>query len=493
MNIVLYSGFDKKMNSTKRPGEGVSYITLTGTLKDPCSVMSPVIRIKRTATDFVPCNYTYAYIAKFNRYYFVSDVRWSEGFWEISMNEDILASYKVPIGNSTQYILRTDSTTDYNQMITDVEYPATNDTTLFQYNIQSGFVNDPQLGFYIVGIISGDNAAAVGAITYYAMTDAEFGDLKAALLNENNLVTMGLAILDPGTGDLIPQITDMSLEVLKTMYNPFQYIASCMWFPISGGFTGYPVSKIRIGWWEYNLGGMKIPAQTVDVFEGPTNIVHHPQAATRGDYLNYSPYTRCTLYGIFGTLPLDLSYFDKDDDQVNLTYIIDLITGQCRVRVESINSTTHFFHYIAETSFLIGVPIQLAQIATDYLGTAVAAVDATGSTLSSFAKLDFGGAISNAAHGIYNTLNASMPQLQTSGNNGSFMITDQYLPTTFVYQFRNLVDEDIVHKGRPLCENRTINTLSGYILCADGEMDLDCLESERSAIADYLTSGFFWE
>ena len=493
MNIVLYSGFNKKMNSTKRPGEGVSYITLTGTLKDPCSVMSPVIRIKRTATDFVPCNYTYAYIAKFNRYYFISDVRWTDGFWDISMNVDILASHKVAIGNSTQYILRTDSITDYNPMITDVEYPATNDVTLFQYNVSSGFVNSPSLGFYVVGIISGTNPDAVGAVTYYALTESEFGNLKNALLSDDNLITMGLAALDPGTGDLMPLITDMSPEVMKAMYNPFQYIVSCMWFPISGGFTGQIVSQINIGWWEYNLSGTRIAAQTVDVYEGPTNIVHHPQAASRGDYLNYAPYTRCTLYGIFGTLPLDLSYFDKDDDQITLTYIIDMITGQCRMRVESINSSTHFFHYVTETSFLIGVPIQLAQIATDYLGMTVAAVDAVGNTVSSAMKFDVGGAISSAAHGIYNTLNAAMPQLQTSGSNGSFMITDQYLPTTFVYQFRNLVDEDITHRGRPLCENRTINTLSGYILCADGEMDLDCLESERESIANFLTSGFFWE
>ena len=56
-----------------------------------------------------------------------------------------------------------------------------------------------------------------------------------------------------------------------------------------------------------------------------------------------------------------------------------------------------------------------------------------------------------------------------------------------------IVDEDIGHKGRPLCASRQLNTLSGYILCADGETDIPCTEEERRMIAGYLTSGFFWE
>lgn len=498
MQITLYSGFKKKRNSTKLPGSGQSSMVLTGTLKENCSVLNPVIRINRVMGDVVPQGFTYAYIPDFNRYYFVTGVAWSKPFWEISMTVDVLASHKTQIGLSSHYVLRTDSTTDFNSMITDTMYPASNEIDLYQYRIASAFVNNISSGVYVVGLISGDDVNSVGAITYYAMTSAQFGTFKGILFGNGNLVTMGLAEFDPDhPGQLIPLVTDMSLEMTKAMYNPYQYVASCMWFPIAPENITQKtlVSGLKLGWWNYPASGYLLQAQNIILFEGPTSIHQHPQASTRGEYLNYSPYTRCTAYGIFGTVPLDLSFFDRDDDTINIQYIIDLITGQCRVRFRSYQSSaaTPQTHNILEKDFLCGVPIQLAQIATDYLGAAVTAVDATSKTMQNALTLNIGGAVSSAAHGIYDTLNAIMPQMMTNGTNGSFMIANDNLTSTFSYQHFNLVDEDIAHKGRPLCEIRQINTLSGYILCSDGEFDISCMDEERSMITDFLTSGFFWE
>ena len=491
MNITMYTGFEKKKNSTKVPGVGATSITYTGTLKEPCSVMAPVFKIKRGAIDAVPDLYNYAYIAVFGRYYFVKDVTWADGFWEISMEVDVLASYRTQIGNSTHYVLRTNSnTTNFDPMITDTMYPATNDVTLYQYKLLSGFVSSIANGIYVVGIISGNDTSAVGAVSYYAMTATEFGALKEALLTDDNLETMDLT--SGGTWN----ITDMSQELFKTMYNPYQYIASCMWFPIgTTAISGTAVHTIPIGWWDYNLDGTLITAQNVVLGEGPGTIHAHPQASTRGTYLNYAPYTKCSVFGRFGTVPLDLSFFDTNDDTITLSYTVDLITGQCRVRISSYQSSevSPHYHHIAERDFLLGVPIQLAQIGTDYLGAAVTAVDAAASTVQNAMTLNIGGAISSAAHGIYNTLNAAMPQMATSGINGSFISIDSTLHTTFSFQHFTIVDEDIDHKGRPLCKSKVINTLTGYILCADGEFDISCLDDERTMIEEYLVGGFFWE
>ena len=492
MTIILYTGFAKKKNSTKVPPAGTTSITLTGYLKEPCSVMAPVVQIERMVVDAVPDPYNYAYIAVFGRYYFVKDVTWTEGMWEISLEVDVLASYRTQIGNQSEYILRTNSnTTNYDPMITDTLYPASNDISLYQYSITSAFVSSISSGIYVVGVISGNDTNAVGAISYYAMTASEFGALKDALLSNDNLETM--EIID-SHGQML--INDMSKELFKAMYNPYQYIASCMWFPFGkSSISSTAVTSIKIGWWTYPLSGNLITAQNIVLNEGPTTIHAHPQAATRGLYLNYAPYSRCTVYGIFGSTPLDLSYFDRDDDTLIIRYIIDLITGQCRVRIQSYKSsgTNPPHHNIVEKDFLCGVPIQLAQIATDYLGAAVAAVDTAANTVQNALSLNVGGAISSAAHGIYNTLNASMPQLLTSGTNGSFIITNSNLETTFSYQHFQIVDEDITHKGRPLCQAKTINTLSGYVLCAEGDFDISCLSEERDMISNFLTTGFFWE
>ena len=501
MNIILYTGFEKKRNSTKQPTQQTISITKTGTLKEPCSVLNPVFKLKRDPLDSVPDLYNYAYIPKFGRFYFVTNVTWSEGFWEYNLAVDVLASYAGDIGQSSHYILRTNSTTDFNPMITDTMYPATNEIDLEQFSLPSPFTSQIDNGIYVVGLISGDTVNSVGAITYYAMTSAQFGTFKGILFGNGNLVTMGLAEFDPNhPGQLIPLVTDMSLEMTKAMYNPFQYVASCMWFPFPinaldpGSYS--LVANLKLGWWSYPVNGYLLQAQNLVLSSAHANAIRpHPQAATRGEYLNHSPYTRCTVYGIFGSTPLDLSYFDRDDNSLEIAYIIDMITGQCRVRFESfqLSETPRRYHILCEKDFLCGVPIQLAQIATDYLGAAVTAVDAASDTMNNALSLNIAGAVSSAAHGVYDTLNAIMPQMSSSGTNGSMMIVSSEMNTKVVFQYFNLTDEDITHKGRPLCQIRTINTLSGYILCADGEFDISCLDEERTMISDFLTSGFFWE
>lgn len=498
LNLNLYS-FAKKDNSTKQPTLETAKL-VQGILKEPCSIMTPVIRIERLTNDATPFQYTYAKWVEANRYYFIEDWTWVNGLWEVRMKEDVLATFKTEIGNTTEYVLRTDSTVDFNGEITDTTYPATTDIVSESYSLNNIFTTDLTVGCYIVGIISGGNSQAVGAISYYAMTSGEFGDFKEKLFSDDNLITMGLAILDPSTGTLTPTITDISLELLKTMYNPYQYIVSCMWFPF--GKSAIPsttaVTGIKIGWWDYpTLTGNRLYAQTYELGNEQFAITAHPQAS-RGSYLNYAPYTRRTIIGRFGSVPIDTTLFSVGN-KINISYMIDLITGQCYCKISRRDETptTPAEDLIAERNFLIGVPIQIAQVGTDYLGTAVSALNTipqiTGGAISGLVsgKGAIMGAIAGGASGIYNTLQSAMPQVETSGQNGSFLAPVNN--THVVEQFYKIVDEDIEHRGRPLCELRQLSTLSGYILCAEGDIDISCYDNERKEIVRYLTEGFFWE
>lgn len=316
------------------------------------------------------------------------------------------------------------------------------------------------------------------------MDSSEFGYLKEALLSDDNLDTMGIT----SGGQQVVQ--DISKEVLKTLYNPYQYIASCTWFPIDPTdiTDSEAVTQIDIGWWTYNLSGAILQCTSINIEENNIAIPVHPQAATRGSYLNYMPYTRRCLYGRFGSLPLDAAFFESGD-YVQVSYRVDLITGQCRATFYRIRNSA--IDFINQKEFVLGVPIQLAQIGTDYLGTAATAISATAGTIGQALRLDVGGAIATAATGIYNTIQAAMPQLETNGSNGTFLGPSN--TTKLITICYNIVDEDITHKGRPLCEIRRIDTLSGFIMCAEGDMDLDVYEEERTAIKNYLTAGFFWE
>lgn len=493
-NLYLYKQFAKKENSTKVPPSGTLTLALQGILKEPCSIMTPVIKIERLPADAIPGDYTYARWVQADRYYFIEDWVWVNGLWEVHMKEDVLATFKTDIGNSTEYVLRTDSTTDFNGEITDTTYPATTDIVSESYSLSNIFTTDLTVGCYIVGIISGGTSQAVGAISYFAMTSSQFGALKDKLFSNDNLEIMG--IIDSGGQQLVQ---DLSQEVLKTLYNPYQYIVSCMWFPF--GKNAIPstssVSTIKIGWWDYPLSGDRLYAQTFELGNEQFAITAHPQAS-RGSYLNYAPYTRRTLLGRFGSVPIDTTMFVVGNT-INVSYMVDLITGQCYTKISRRDETTSPVSedLLMERNFLLGVPIQIAQVGTDYLGTAVSAINTIpqimGGAISGIAsgKGAIMGAIAGGASGIYNTLQSAMPQVESSGQNGSFLAPVNN--THVIEQFYKIVDEDIAHRGRPLCELRQLNTLTGFILCAEGEIDISCYDNERKEIVRYLTEGFFWE
>ena len=55
------------------------------------------------------------------------------------------------------------------------------------------------------------------------------------------------------------------------------------------------------------------------------------------------------------------------------------------------------------------------------------------------------------------------------------------------------VDDDNTHNGRPLCDVRTISTLSGYMLIQDGDVTITGTSAEDSLIRSYLETGFYYE
>ena len=230
LHLNLYKQFAKKENSTKQPTSHTLTLGIQGILKEPCSIMNPVVKIERLTSDAMPFDYTYAKWVEAGRFYFIEDWVWQDGLWEVHMKEDVLATFKTEIGARTEYVLRTDSTVNFNGEITDTTYPATTDIVSESYSLTNIFTTDLTVGCYIVGIISGGSSQAVGAISYYAMTSTQFGALKDKLFSDDNLEIMG--IIDAQGQTLIQ---DLSQEVLKTLYNPYQYIASCMWFPFGEG------------------------------------------------------------------------------------------------------------------------------------------------------------------------------------------------------------------------------------------------------------------
>ena len=106
MNITLYKNSSpnnkvtKNLSNKKNLGDAC-------TLIDDTSIMQPTIIVGgfKKVSDFR--DYNYCYISQFNRYYYISDiVACTNGYVKISLECDVLMSFKTDILNSTQLVTR---------------------------------------------------------------------------------------------------------------------------------------------------------------------------------------------------------------------------------------------------------------------------------------------------------------------------------------------------------------------------------------------------
>lgn len=454
MEIIFYS-FGKNDNSTKRPTSGGTVFQCN--LIEPTSIIAPSISIS-TARE--PYKFNYAYIAKFSRFYFVNDWVYSGGVWVASLSVDVLATYKTEIGNSRQYVVRSSNKSD--GTIIDTLYPTTTEvaggfsTSIVQEN---PFVSSLANGIFVVGIINGDTGA-VGCVSYYAFTSSQFRAFCSRLFNSSDWLTEG--------------IEEIGAELTKAIVNPFQYVASCMWLPVpniatSGG------GAAKFGWWELSVGGSAISGEP-RLVSAAFNVPKHPQNA-RGSYLNCAPFSRYKLvWPCFGQFVLDGNVVGNAE-RVIAQCFIDPVSGKGTLNIMTDDVT------LLTTQVQVGVPIQIAQMATDYLGMATNALSVAGA----IGTKDFGAMFSS----IGNAIESVVPQLSTFGSNGG--IGAFMFPPSLDCEFYKVVDDDNAHRGRPLMQDVVLSTIPGFIVCSDAELEIPGTAAENGAVKAFLNGGFYYE
>ena len=492
MQILLYSGFKKRENSTKTPLVSDATRTVTGYLREPCSIMNPVFKIERFPSDASPQAFNYAYIGEFSRWYFVKDWAWVDGLWQCNLEVDVLSSFKTDIGNSQAYVER--SSSDYDGAIIDKWYPATTDFSTQRVALSSSWNGVAASGgCYVVGIICNANRATSqigGAVTYYVMTPSQLGNLMHYLLSDGFLDDNGF----PATMTTTQQLAH---DTVKALINPVQYIASCMWLPVQASDISDGASHpIVLGYYDLSHNTVYGAYLTAVSFTMSVtgSIPVHPQAATRGKYLNYAPYTRLTLnVPPFGSIPLDTSFCEIGSYLYGRVWC-DPITGKATMRIELYPDSSHVGTgaIVREVSTMIGVPIQLAQMTPDYINAISSALTIATTIDSAWSgNLGAGALATRSFDAVGNAIDSLMPQVETQGVSGSFLST--VMPPFLTAQHFVVTDEDNAEFGRPLCAIKTLSTLSGFVKCKDAHVDFPCYKDEKSRILNYMTTGFFME
>lgn len=450
MNITVYQNFKKKINSTKQPSGGRS---VSVRLKESCSIINPVFILQGYDLDD-------NYVKWGNRYYYIDNINIVHNdIAEYSCTTDVLATFKSDIGASSEYVTR--SSTAFNTNVMDTIYPTlANPTT--QQELLTVINRDIGLnteGGYVLGVIGKGGTG----VNYYKMSQNDMTRLLDYMFG----------------GVWLDGEADLSVSLQKELINPFQYVVSCMWFPFIDAGGGH-FDEISFGYWDNTgcTGGLiDTPQKRTFSTADSIHIPPHPQAASRGAYLNGSPYTRVTLEAFcFGTIPIDVSHL-VGDNSLTVRIAVDLYTGLAELRV------TNRGHLICKQNAQLGVPIQISQITQPVLAPAMQVVGVVGN----IAAHNYAGAI----QGVGDTITSSMPQMQTSGTNGSNIAFNRGASVTI--QHFNIADEDNEHIGRPLCAKRQIASLGGYIRCNDADLDTSANSAEKAEIISYMNGGFYYE
>ena len=371
--ITLYS-LSKRTNSTKRPAAATPKLVLTGEWRAPFSVISPVITIEVSAgNDLITDGYNIAYVSDTGRYYWIEDIVFqSKSIADIHLQEDYLASYKTTIGNSSQFVSRASSLK--NGYYTDSMYPISNRVTCEDDDISSelpwSLTGNIEDGYYVVGIINQADTT-LGATSYYVMDQAEFQYFRNQLFSSVTYTNM--------------QFTQIEPALYKSLWNPLQYVVSCMWFPMKPPTSIMDSLLLNIGYFEVPFLLPTPPATTPNIWRlgataevytgGSLQTINHPMIS-EGTYFNAAPFTfRKLILQPYGEIPLDCNRILDTNHTLEFTIWVDFITGDSMIKVYE-TSNIGGPVVVGGSVGQVGIPIQLAQVQQSPLAIASAGVQA---------------------------------------------------------------------------------------------------------------------
>lgn len=471
MQIVAYTNFVKRKNSTKQPAGGT---TIEVNLKDSTSIESPTFLISGDKFD-------YNYINAFGHYYYVSDINSvRRGLTEIRCAQDVLATYKADISDTTAYIQYSQS--DFNKLIPDTRLTLSDDMDLSTKSYNVDLFDSSTYVIAVAGKDGSDGAKALsGMVCYYAVSAQTIKNL---------------------TDDLY---TDSIADQIRNYFkSPFDALISAQWIPFS--VTGGDATAIYLGNYLSEYAGITL-GQYAGNFTGASINVEVPWIYD--DWRNLSPYTRVEIWlPWYGTLMLPTEKLIEGGSfksSIRIDISADPISGTvtygiwCGTYIDTITCNCGVTLAIGQT--VTGAVKGIGEIGAGALALAGAGLTIATEGATAPLVMSAVGGVSSIGVGAVSSQWAQSTSAKGSQGNFSTANLVQGFENfgrirVFVYSRKISTDSpDSINtlEGKPLYDVRKIGDLSGYTRCQGASVNMGGLEGDKSAVNEYLNSGFYLE
>lgn len=449
-SVTFYSNFSKKKNSTKIPGGAGTSKTVR--LKDNTSLYNPTFELTGNFPD-------YTYASWQGLYFYVTNITSvANGMYEIECDLDPIGSARGDIKGTTAYVQR--CSTDYDVAVPDPEVGNVMELAghgKFETSLGSG--NTPII----------DNTGC------YIMRAVGRGGIKTFILSDSDLNNI-LDFMFDDTGTFWEAAWD---TVIKTVYNPFQYIVSLMYTPVSITWMSQgasPASQVDLGWWNANGYGY------LATYTGRNFTAFDLSTPTRyfNDFRDFDP--RFTQVAI--TLPdgntKEIPAAWLSHGTLKMQILMDIFTGDAKYILRDSDGI------LATFTSKLAFPVQIGQMDSSLNSAVTGALGAAASAQAGSAL----GVVSSLTGAVSGIIQPN-PSINGTQGNSSTINSVHAIYFDVLRYVTTIVDP--AQLGRPLMENRTLSSLASgsFVKCAGAHVDTSLPEQYKNVIDDTLNSGIF--
>lgn len=451
INVNFWQSFAKRRNSTKQPDPNVK-VTIPCVLKDNTSKEHPVFVLKNDPNQD-PSRFNYC--SSWGYYYFIDSREYVPPHWYLHCTMDVMATYKIQIGNSRLYVTR--SATGYwnGRLLDNVPAMAKPKYTRQEF---TNIWNTTTGGSYIVTLICDDGSDGVA---HLVMSPAEYRVFVDSFF-------------DTIDWDDPQQILESEV---KALLNPWDYIKDVRWYPFTPTRKQNSV-QIKVGSFTTHATGYPMTEGYREITsEVQYDVPKHPQADLYGDYLNTANYSNYTWVDPFcGTISIDANSL-SGANKIGYRAMVDPSVGFGYIFIDAIGPNGSR-SLIAQRTAEFGVPVLFTSQSRDFIG-------ALGNSVNNLATGNWGNLVKDWVN-----INVN-PKTETIGSQASKIM---YIKPVFLYcEFTEIEPIDRSILGYPCCKTYRLGDLSGFVQCQTGDVEIAGSTESRSEIKNYLEGGFFYE